>query len=157
MYRSTLAEARAGVWRGSGGGSRAPNKGPQWEGLCLWPSTRRYFGILYPALSLSGGHCCQFSTLRARLRVKWQWTGEVYGKSIGFLPLGILQSRIRPGHFVCVCERIMKNLRGSSKWAGLQLERIKQFSPVGLPTGENCLSQEMVCTFVQQGVLGAKP
>lgn len=65
LLQTTPPEARARVWRVFGRGFWASYKGREGEGLCLWPSMHRYFGILDSTLSLGGGLGCQFTAPRA--------------------------------------------------------------------------------------------
>lgn len=116
-----LPEARAGAWSGFAGGFWASDRDPERIGLCLWPSMHRHFRILGPTLSLSGGHCCHFTASRARLRAKWQRAGEGTGNDLSSYPSGSYSLELDPSY----C-RLLENLHeGSSRWAGLQSEKIK--------------------------------
>lgn len=63
--KSRCRRRELGCGGGSGGGFWASDKGQEGEGLCLWPSMHRYFGILDSTLSLGGGLGRRFTAPRA--------------------------------------------------------------------------------------------
>lgn len=75
VLQTTFLEARAGLWRVSG-----KRLGTGTRGQKSFVSSSPCTGVLefwIPALSLTGGHCCQFTDPRAERRAKCLWFSVV--------------------------------------------------------------------------------
>ena len=106
-----------GCGKGSGRGFWASDKGREGEGLCLWPSTHKYFGILDSTLSLSRGLGCQFTVPRASRTAKWQGSGRCARNDVTSNPSGPYNLKLDWVTFY------WGRIRGKCPWRKQQMDR----------------------------------